>query len=140
MLYGGFDHTIDKKGRIFIPSKFREDLGESFIISRSTMGKECLCIYPFSQWEKLVEKLSAIPDSKGGDFKRYIFDGTFNVEYDTQGRIVIPPMLRSFAQLGASAHLIGMDSHIELWSAEKWTDKSEYTREQVALDAELFGL
>ena len=140
MLYGGYDHTIDKKGRIFIPAKFRVDLGEQFIIYRGITGKQCLCIYPFSQWEKLVQKLSELPSSKSSGIKRFIFDGSFNVEFDAQGRIVVPPSLREYAGLDGSAHLIGMDSYIELWSSERWKDENEYTPEQAFKDADMFDL
>lgn len=140
MLYGGYDHTIDKKGRIFIPAKFRVDLGEQFIICRGITGKQCLCIYPFSQWEKLVQKLSELPSSKSSGIKRFIFDGSFNVEFDAQGRIVVPPSLREYAGLDGSAHLIGMDSYIELWSSERWKNENEYTPDQAFKDADMFDL
>ena len=92
MLYGGFDHTVDKKGRVFIPAKFRDDLGENFIICRGISGKRCLCVYPAAQWEKLVAKISELPNSQASGIKRFIFDGAFNVEFDSQGRIVVPPL------------------------------------------------
>ncbi|MBQ0084216.1 MAG: division/cell wall cluster transcriptional repressor MraZ [Clostridiales bacterium] len=140
MLYGGYEHTIDKKGRVFIPAKFRDDLGESFIICRSISGKQCLCIYPFSQWEKLVAKLSALPMSQSSGIKRFIFDGSFNVEFDSQGRIVIPPSLRDFASLEGNAHLIGMVEYIELWSSQRWQEENNYNEIQAAEDAEKFAL
>ena len=140
MLYGGYDHTVDKKGRIFIPAKFREDLGESFIICRGISGKRCLCIYPFAQWEKLVAKISELPSSQASGLKRFIFDGAFNVEFDAQGRIVIPPALREYGELAANAHLIGMDTYIEVWSSELWTQEDVYTPEDVFADADKFQL
>lgn len=140
MLYGGYDHTIDKKGRVFVPAKFRDDLGENFIICKGITGKRCLCIYPYSEWEKLVEKISELPSSQASGIKRFIFDGAFNVEFDAQGRIVIPPTLRSYAQLEASAHLIGMDSYIELWSSELWANEDDFTPESIFADADKFGL
>lgn len=140
MLYGGFEHTIDKKGRVFIPAKFRDDLGESFIICRGISGKQCLCIYPFSRWEQLVEKLSALPMSKSSELKRFIFDGAFNVEFDAQGRIVIPPSLREYAALENAAHLIGMDSYIELWSSELWNSEKDYNPAKIFAEAEMAEL
>ena len=86
MLYGGYDHNIDKKGRVFIPSRLKEDLGESFIVCRGISGKRCLCIYPFNEWEKLVAKISELPSSQASSIKRFIFDGAFNVEFDTRHR------------------------------------------------------
>lgn len=140
MLYGGYDHTVDKKGRVFIPAKLRDDLGESFIICRGISGKRCLCIYPFHEWEKLVAKISELPSSQASGIKRFIFDGAFNVEFDSQGRIVIPPTLREYGELGANAHLIGMDTYIELWSSELWAQEDVYTPEAVFADADKFQL
>ena len=75
MLFGGFDHKIDKKGRVFIPSAFREELGESFIICRGIYGKRCLCVYSKEQWSSLVEKIGTLPSSKSSNVKRFLYDG-----------------------------------------------------------------
>ncbi len=140
MLYGGFDHTVDKKGRVFIPAKFRDDLGENFIICRGISGKRCLCVYPAAQWEKLVAKISELPNSQASGIKRFIFDGAFNVEFDSQGRIVVPPTLREYAALQSQAHLIGMDSYIELWAGELWAEENTFTPEEIFADADKFQL
>lgn len=140
MLYGGFDHTVDKKGRVFVPAKFREDLGESFIICKAIAKKPCLCIYPFAEWEKLVAKISLLANAQAAELKRFLFDGAFNVEFDAQGRIVIPPSLREYAKLDASAHLIGMNSFIELWSSELWAEESKYNLEAIFDSADIYGI
>ena len=140
MLYGGYDHTIDKKGRVFVPAKFRDDLGENFIVCRGITGKRCLCIYPYAEWEKLVKKISELPSAQASGIKRFIFDGAFNVEFDAQGRIVIPPTLREYASLEASAHLIGMNSYVELWSSEAWAGEEELSPEAIFAEADKFGL
>ena len=133
MLYGGYDHNVDKKGRVFIPAKFRDDLGETFIICRGISGKRCLCVYPFSEWEKLVAKISELPSSQASGIKRFIFDGAFNVEFDAQGRILIPSSLREYAQLDTTAHIIGVDTNLEIWNNELWAaENSEYTPESIA--------
>ena len=93
MLFGGYDHKIDKKGRVFIPSSFRDELGESFIICRGIYGKKCLCVYSKEQWSLLVEKIGTLPSAKSSTVKRFLYDGTFNVEFDTQGRILVPRVL-----------------------------------------------
>lgn len=140
MLYGGYDHTIDKKGRVAVPSKLRESLGESFIICRGITGKKCLCIYPVAEWEKLVEKISELPSSQASRIKRFIFDGAFNAEFDAQGRILVPPTLREYAALESNAHFIGMVSYIELWSGELWSAEDDFSPENIFADAEQFGL
>ena len=133
MLYGGYQHNIDKKGRVFIPSKLRDELGQSFIICRGIYGKRCLCVYSLSEWDKLVEKIGTLPSTKSSGVKRFLFDGAFNVEFDTQGRILIPAVLREYAQLETNAHIIGMDTNLEIWNNELWEEENNtYTPESVA--------
>lgn len=133
MLFGGYRHTIDKKGRVFIPSKLKEGLGDNFIICRGIYGQRCLCVYSTDEWEKLVARIDTLPSSKAGTVKRFLYEGAFSVEYDTQGRILIPPQLREYAKLESSAHIIGMSTNIEIWSADIWDEeKQKYTPESVA--------
>lgn len=133
MLYGGYQHNIDKKGRVFIPSKLRDELGQSFIICRGIYGKRCLCVYSLSEWDKLVEKIGTLPSTKSSGVKRFLFDGAFNVEFDTQGRILIPAVLREYAKLETNAHIIGMDTNLEIWNNELWEEENNtYTPESVA--------
>ena len=133
MLYGGYQHNIDKKGRVFIPSKLREELGNEFIICRGISGKRCLCVYSLEQWDKLVEKIGTLPSTKSSGVKRFLFDGAFNVEFDTQGRILIPAVLREYANLETNAHIIGMDTNLEIWNNELWEEENNtYTPESVA--------
>lgn len=125
MLFGGFDHKIDKKGRVFIPSAFREELGESFIICRGIYGKRCLCIYSADEWKKLVEKIGTLPSARSSTVKRFLYDGAFNVEFDTQGRILVPPTLREYAGFDSEVHIIGMDTNLEIWDSSLWNEESQ---------------
>lgn len=125
MLFGGFDHKIDKKGRVFIPSAFRDDLGESFIICRGIFRKRCLCVYSQAEWQKLVEKIEQLPSMKASDVKRFLYDGAFNVEFDTQGRILVPPTLREYAGFDSEVHIIGMASNVEIWDSSLWNSENE---------------
>ena len=125
MLFGGFDHKIDKKGRVFIPSAFRDDLGESFIICRGIFRKRCLCVYSQTEWQKLVEKIEQLPSMKASDVKRFLYDGAFNVEFDTQGRILVPPTLREYAGFDSEVHIIGMASNVEIWDSSLWKSENE---------------
>ena len=86
MLFGGYDHKIDKKGRVFIPSAFREDFGDSLIKCKGIFGKGCHCGYSMEEWNKFVEKLGTLPAAKSSSVKRFLYDGAFSVEFDTQGR------------------------------------------------------
>ena len=133
MLFGGFDHKIDKKGRVFIPSAFRDELGESFIICRGIYGKRCLCVYSAEQWKLLVEKIGTLPSTKSSAVKRFLYDGAFNVEFDTQGRILVPPTLREYAEFDSEVHIIGMDSNLEIWDCKLWKEENESnTLEQIS--------
>ena len=133
MLFGGYQHNIDKKGRVFIPAKLRDELGESFMICRGIYGNRCLCVYSEEQWSKLVEKIGTLPSTKSSAVKRFLYDGAFNVEFDSQGRILIPPVLREYAQLEGEAHIIGMDSNLEIWNTELWNlENAQYTPESIA--------
>ena len=124
MLFGGFDHKIDKKGRVFIPSAFREELGEKFIICKGIFGKCCLTVYSMGEWQKLVEQIGTLPASKASNVKRFLYDGAFNVEFDAQGRILVPPTLREYAKFDSEVHIIGMDSNIEIWDSEIWKEEN----------------
>lgn len=141
MLYGGFDHTVDKKGRIFIPARFRQDLGETFIISASLMNKGALWAFSKESWNSMVEKISAIPGKEGSALKQYLFDRTFSVEYDAQGRILIPSKLREEALIASEAHVVGMNSYVEIWGAEQWAaTQSNNSFEEVNGIADKYGL
>ena len=133
MLFGGYQHNIDKKGRVFIPAKLREELGEEFYICRSIFGKRCLCVYSQEEWDKLVEQISTLPNTKSNDVKRFLYDGTFTVNFDSQGRILIPAVLREYSMLNDEAHIIGMASNLEIWNTELWAaENSKYTPEAIA--------
>ncbi len=133
MFFGGYQHNIDKKGRVFIPAKLREELGTSFMICKGISGKRCLCVYSAEQWDKLVEKIGTLPSTKSSVVKRFLYDGAFNVEFDTQGRILIPPVLREYAELQGEAHISGLDTNLEIWSTELWNEENaKITPETVA--------
>ena len=133
MLYGGYDHSIDKKGRIAIPAKLRDEFGQSFMIAKGIFGKNCICVYSNEQWDKLVEKIGTLPSTKSSAVKRFLYDGAFNVDFDSQGRILIPPVLREYAQLEGEAHIIGMDTNLEIWNTELWNEENaKYTPESIA--------
>lgn len=84
MLFGGYQHNIDKKGRVFIPAKLREELGSGFMICRGIYGKRCLCVYSAAEWDKLVEKIGTLPSTKSSAVKRFLYDGAFSVDFDSQ--------------------------------------------------------
>ena len=120
MFMGEYHHTIDEKGRIIIPSKFREDLGEKFIITRGI--ENCLFVYSLSSWEKITNKLEALPFTKkdARQFVRFFLSGATTAEFDKQGRVNITSPLISYANLQKDCVVIGTGDRLEIWSQEDW--------------------
>lgn len=126
MFMGEYSHTIDAKGRLIIPSKYREELGDQFVLTRGLDG--CLSIYPMKEWHQLEEKLKALPlnDKNARTFTRFFVSGATLCELDKQGRILVPSTLREFAGLNKDVVVCGTNDRIEIWSKEKWTENSDY--------------
>lgn len=125
MFMGEFEHTLDPKGRLFIPARFREGLGKNFIVTRGL--DNCLFVYPPREWETLEEKLRSLPFTKGEvrAFLRFFFAGATECEPDKQGRILLPATLREYAGIEKEVVLIGVSSRVEIWSLENWAAYSE---------------
>ena len=125
MFMGECFHTLDPKGRMIVPSKYREELGERFIL---TMGLDgCLFAYPMGEWVQFVEKLKNLPGTKEGrQLQRHFMAGAAEVEVDKQGRFLIPGNLREQAGLQKDVVMVGVLSKIELWSKERWEENSCY--------------
>lgn len=122
---GNFQHNIDKKGRVFIPSKFREELGEEFIISQDISGKRCLCVYSLPEWDKFVEKIDSLPNTKSSVVKRFLFANAFTVGFDAQGRILVPSNLREYALLEEKADILGVNNKVEIWNTALWAEETK---------------
>ena len=120
MFMGEYHHTIDEKGRIIIPSKFREDLGEKFIITRGI--ENCLFVYSLSSWEKITNKLESLPFTKkdARQFVRFFLSGATTAEFDKQGRVNVTSPLISYANLQKDCVVIGTGDRLEIWSQEDW--------------------
>ncbi|MGP4068210.1 MULTISPECIES: division/cell wall cluster transcriptional repressor MraZ [unclassified Halobacillus] len=136
MFMGEFQHNIDTKGRIIVPSKFREDLGETFVLTRGL--DQCLFAYPMNEWKLLEEKLKKLPLTKkdARAFTRFFFSGAVECEVDKQGRINIPPPLRKYASLEKECVVIGVSNRIEFWSHEHWETYFEASEESFSEIAE----
>lgn len=120
MFMGEYNHTLDTKGRLIIPTKFRETLGEKFVVTKGLDG--CLFVYDNAGWTAFEEKLQAMPISRKDTrmFVRHFLAGAAEVEVDKQGRALIPSKLREFAELTKDVVLVGAAGHIEIWSQERW--------------------
>ncbi len=120
MLLGEYNHNIDQKGRVSIPSKFREDLGSTFIVTKGL--DNCLFAYSKQEWEKFETKLKELPltNANARNFIRFFFAGATECEVDKQGRINIPQTLRDYASLTKETYIIGVATRVEIWDKEKW--------------------
>ena len=122
MFMGEYNHTIDAKGRLIVPAKFREILGDNFIVTKGLDG--CLFVYPNDEWTRFEEKLKSLPltNKNARQFTRFFLDGAAACEVDKQGRILLPQVLREFASLEKDVVLVGVASRIEIWSRERWDE------------------
>ena len=118
MFIGEYHHSIDDKGRLIIPSKFREELGEKFIVTRGI--ENCLFVYSEESWQKIVDKLETLPFTKkdARQFIRFFLSGASEAEFDKQGRINIPSPLITYANINKECIVIGTGDRLEIWSKE----------------------
>ncbi|HYG59939.1 MAG TPA: division/cell wall cluster transcriptional repressor MraZ [Symbiobacteriaceae bacterium] len=128
MFMGEFQHSVDAKGRMIIPAKFREGLGERFIVTRGL--DNCLFVFPLREWAAMSDRLEQLPMASGAarQFTRLLYSGATECELDPQGRILIPTNLRQYAAIDKEAVVIGVPKRVEIWAREKW--------EQYSLDGE----
>ena len=122
MFIGEYNHSIDAKGRLIVPSKFREALGDTFFVTKGLDG--CLSVYPTEEWKIFESKLRSLPitNKNARKFTRFFLAGASECEIDKQGRILIPAPLREYAGLVKDAVLVGVSSRIEIWSRDKWAE------------------
>ncbi len=126
MFMGEYNHTIDAKCRLIVPSRFREILGDAFVVTKGLDG--CLFVYDNEEWKLFEEKLRALPitNKEARQFVRFFLAGAAEVEVDKQGRILIPNVLREFAGLAKDVALVGVGSRIEIWSRERFEDTAAF--------------
>lgn len=115
---GEYLHTIDAKGRLFIPAKFREELGFSFVLTKGL--ENTLTIYTNSEWDKFADKISSLPTKQARTLQRFFVASAQDSTPDAQGRILIPQVLRDYAGLTKNVVIIGMSDHIEIWDEARW--------------------
>lgn len=136
MLMGEYIHTLDTKGRLILPAKFRDELGQRFIATKGL--DDCLFVYAKDEWAILEEKLKRLPLGKpeARAFVRFFFSGAAEVECDRQGRVLLPNNLREHAKLDKDVVVIGVSNRIEIWDKERWTAYNEHIAPTVAQVAE----
>lgn len=120
MFLGEFEHSIDDKGRVAVPARFREELAEGLVLTRGF--DQCLQAFPRPVWQQLAQKVSSLslgsPEAR--NLRRILFANAAEVEVDRQGRILVPQNLREYAGLAEQVVITGMDTYFELWSSERW--------------------
>ncbi|MDE6888207.1 MAG: division/cell wall cluster transcriptional repressor MraZ [Eubacterium sp.] len=127
MFMGEYNHTIDAKGRLIVPSKFREKLGEEFVVTKGL--DDCLFVYPLDEWAHIEEAFRKVPltNKKARDFVRFFFAGAASCEADKQGRILLPANLRAYAGLEKEIVSAGVLNRVEIWDKEKWERSNDIT-------------
>ena len=141
MLIGEYEHSLDAKGRLIMPAKLREDIGEKFIITKGLDG--CLFAFSLEEWKNFEQKLRSLPISHkdARAFSRFFFAGAIDCEIDKQGRFLISSNLRDFAELSKEVVIIGMDSRIEIWSKDKWQKcDDDISADEIAEKMEMLGI
>ncbi len=120
MLMGEFHHNIDDKGRLIIPSKFRYELGEKFVITRGL--EKCLFVYSLDEWAKIIDRLKSLPftNKDARNFTRFFLSGAAECEFDRQGRINITSPLVHYADLTSKCVIIGANDRLEIWAEDNW--------------------
>lgn len=120
MFIGEFHHNLDEKGRLAIPMKFRKALAKGAVVTRGL--DKCLFVYTLSEWKKLADKLTELPMSQANSraFSRLMLAGAMDVEFDGQGRVVLPPYLRDYAALGKEVVVAGLYNRLEIWDKAAW--------------------
>lgn len=126
MFMGEYNHSIDAKGRVIVPSKFREELGEEFVVTKGLDG--CLFVFPMEEWKAFEEKLHSLPvaNKDARKFARFFLAGAASMEFDKQGRALIPGVLREFAKLEKDVCLVGVSNRVEIWSKSLWEESNTF--------------
>lgn len=141
MFMSEYNHTVDTKGRLIVPSKFRDQLGDEFVVTKGMDG--CLFVYANEDWNAFEQKLTSLPliNKEARKFARFFLAGAAQVEVDKQGRILLPSNLRDFAGLEKDVVLVGVGSRIEIWSRENWENMdADSNMDDIAATMESLGL
>lgn len=131
---GEYSHAVDGKGRLFIPAKFREKLGNDFIITRGV--GYYLAVYPMDEWESFEEKIKSLKSAQALNLQRYFIAAAQDGAPDAQGRVLLSQKLRAHANLSKSVVVAGMGDHLEIWDEDTWNSMSQTPEEILGIMAE----
>ena len=140
MFMGEYNHSVDSKGRIIVPSKFRDELGQQFVVTLGLDG--CLFMYPNDEWAEFISQLKGLPGSREArQLQRYFLAGAATCEMDKQGRILIPSKLREHTAVEKEVVFVGVLNKVEVWSKERWEANNSYENmDDIAEHMADFGL
>ena len=143
MFIGEYEHSVDAKGRVIMPAKLREDIGEKFIVTKGLDG--CLSAYSYEEWTNFEGKLKTLPltNKNARDFVRFFLSGAVECEIDKQGRFLIPGNLREYATLEKEIIIIGVGTRIEIWNKEEWKKYSSdenISADEIAENMTMLGI
>ena len=143
MFIGEYQHSLDSKNRVIMPARFREKLGDNFVMTKGL--DNCLFIYTLDEWDKVEEKLENLPLSNkdGRAFVRFFFSGASEGETDKQGRALIPSTLKEYAKIEKDVVIIGVSTRIEIWSVEEWnrfSSEAEMSIDEIAAKMSELGI
>ncbi len=141
MLLGEYEHSVDTKGRVAVPAKFRPQLETGLVVTRGF--EHCLFVYPMDEWQALSQRVSALSvgQAEARQLRRLLFASAFDTELDKQGRILVPAPLRDYAGIGDAAVIAGMNTYFEIWSKDAWaTEQAGLAEEATSIAATMATL
>ncbi|MBR6034356.1 MAG: division/cell wall cluster transcriptional repressor MraZ [Clostridia bacterium] len=143
MFIGEYEHSVDAKGRLIMPAKLRDEIGDKFVVTKGLDG--CLFAYSQTEWTAFEEKLKTLPltSKNARDFTRFFLSGAIECEIDKQGRFLVTSNLREFANLEKDVVIIGVNTRIEIWSKEKWnsySDNENINVDEIAENMTMLGI
>ena len=143
MFIGEYEHNVDAKGRVIMPAKLREDIGDKFIITKGLDG--CLFAYSQTEWANFEEKLKALPlaQKNARNFVRFFLSGAVECDIDKQGRFLIPANLREHAELDKEIVIIGVGTRLEIWNRDKWqkySNDENISADEIAENMTMLGI
>ena len=132
MFFGEYGYKVDEKGRAPLPPKFRREMRDTVVLSRGV--EKCIVAYPIAEWTRVAESLSskAMGPASSRRINRSIFGSAFSVSFDKQGRVILPPTLREYAEIKESVVVVGVNNFVELWDSALWEAEKQKSNEQVS--------
>lgn len=121
MFCGEYSHNLDSKNRISLPSKLREELGDKVVMTKNV--DKCISLYPYDRWLAFTAKLDTLPETETRMVKRFLYSAAVESTVDSSGRVLISPILSSYAGIDKSVKVIGVGDHIEIWSENSWAEQ-----------------